>query len=179
MAILKLIPGQRITFTVSGADTVQGNYGPQIKFSGETPDDRDAVMFLNVETAERQLGRIGLDLQSVVGKAVEFERIEKNGTKFTNINRVANGAAPRASAPAKQAYSSGPALPYETEQETGAPPAVAGFDKLFAAYSLIEDHVLATSVQKFERAKIGVSPESVAAQIATLLIQADRQGLTR
>ena len=101
------------------------------------------------------------------------------GTKFTNINRVANGAAPRAPAPAKQAYSSGPALPYETEQETGAPPAVAGFDKLFAAYSLIEDHVLATSVQKFERAKIGVSPESVAAQIATLLIQADRQGLTR
>ena len=178
MPILKLEAGQRVTFAVRSTEIVEGKFGQQVKFCGETADG-EAILFLNIEPARRQLSRISMDERTVQGQTVEFERVSRDGTLYTNINRVANGTAPRASAPAKQAYSSGPALPYETEQETGAPPAVAGFDKLFAAYSLIEDHVLATSVQKFERAKIGVSPESVAAQIATLLIQADRQGLTR
>lgn len=189
MSIIKLIPGQRIAFGVGGTEIVEGNYGPQIKFSGATPDDGSAVLFLNVEPATRQLERIGLTVDSVVGQKLEIERVEKNGTKYTNIYKANSGnahmaapvqAKPAAPSNAKQPLSSGGPLPWEQE-ETGAPPADAfpheKLDHLFRVYSIIEDHVLATSVQKFTKAQVGSSPESVAAQIATLLIAAQKAGV--
>ena len=184
--ILKLIPGQRINFTVSNTEEVQGNYGPQIKFTGQTPDDDNAVLFLNVDTATRQLARIGLDAQSVVGRQVEFARTEKNGTKYTDINKPSAMPQPSVkplTTQGKEPYSSGPALPYEVEQETGAPPAVVtnkadGFQRLFSHYDVCMDHALQVA-KKMETAGVGSDPEAVAAIAATLLIQADRQGLTR
>jgi hypothetical protein len=189
--ILKLIPGQRIHFTVNGTEEVQGNFGPQIKFTGATPDDTDAVMFLNVDAAQRQLSRIGLSLASVCGRTVEFARTEKNGTKYTDINLPANGAPPKAKVDqTPRAYSSGPHIPGidGPYQETGAPPSGAHgggerdrtqqWDHLFAAYDLCLDKAVKIAKQ-MDAAQIGSSPESVAAIAATLLIQADRQGLTR
>lgn len=81
----------------------------------------------------------------------------------------------------KEPYSGGPALPYETESETGAPPVANkadGFQRLFNAYDVCLSHAL-TAAQKMDKANVGSSPEAVAAIAATLLIQADRQGLTR
>lgn len=82
----------------------------------------------------------------------------------------APAAAP--TAPVKQAFTSGgpiagldDALPTEK------------LDRLFAVYSIIEDHILATSVGKFNKADVGTTPESVAAQIATLLIAAQKAGV--
>lgn len=179
MSIIKLIPGQRVALTVAKTETVEGNYGPQIKFTGTTPDDHDAALYLNVDTATQQLGRIGYTPDSVIGHAVEIERIEKNGRKFTNINKL-NGA-PAAASTEKQPYASGGPLPWEQE-ETGAPPKADALptdklDHLFRVYSVIEDHVLKTSVPKFTKADVGTTPESVAAQIATLLIAAQKVGV--
>lgn len=181
--ILKLIPGQRINFTVAAIEEVTGNFGPQLKFVGATPDDANAVMFLNVEPAQRQLARLHLDSYNVIGRTVEFARTEKNGTKYTDINLPANGTdKPKPlSTSGKAPYSSGPALPYETESETGAPPVAnkaEGFQRLFNAYDVCFAHAL-TKAALMDKAEVGSSPEAVAAIAATLLIQADRQGLTR
>jgi hypothetical protein len=80
----------------------------------------------------------------------------------------------------KQPYESGGPLPYE-QSETGAPPTAnkaEGFQRLFNAYDVCMGHAL-TVAQKMNKADVGSSPEAVAAIAATLLIQADRQGLTR
>lgn len=183
MSIIKLVPGQRVTFGVGGTELVEGNYGPQIKFSGATPDDPSAVLFLNVEPATRQLERIGLTMDSVVGQRVEIERVEKNGTKYTNIYK-ANGAAPVQTKPAaaptstaKMAFSSGAALPWENE-ETGAPPADAlpheKLDHQFRIYDLCLDHAHAAAKQRFGK---DVTDEAVAAMAATLYIQAQKVGV--
>lgn len=180
--IIKLIPGQRIALTVAKTEEVEGNYGPQIKFSGSTPDDHDAAIFLNVETAQQQLSRINLGVESVIGHTVEIERVEKNGRKFTNINRldsVAATAGNKAST-AKQAFAAGGPLPWEQE-ETGAPPVAAPakadtgkLDRMFALYDVCLDHAHAVAKKKFGA---DVTDEAVAAMTATLYIQANQKGL--
>lgn len=68
--------------------------------------------------------------------------------------------------------------------ETGAAPndgggsRIVAWGKLFEAYDLCMGKAVETA-KKMDAAEIGSSPESVAAIAATLLIQADRQGLTR
>lgn len=76
----------------------------------------------------------------------------------------------------KQPYETGPHIP---AIDGPAPGAVPALDALFNVYSTIESHVLATSPAKFEKAGVGASPESIAAQIATLFIAAKDAGLTR
>lgn len=172
MSILKLIPGQKIALTVAKTEQVEGNYGPQVKFSGSTPDDADAAIYLNVETATQQLGRIGYTLDSVIGHAVEIERVEKNGRKFTNINKL-NGA-PRAAAPApaKQSYSAGPHIPAIDDEHPALPH--EKLDHIFTVYKTCfkEAHTIA-------RAAFGddVADDTVAAMGATLLIAAQKAGV--
>lgn len=183
MAILKLEPGQKVIFDVREADEVKGNFGPQIKFSSPGGD----VLFLNVDTAVKQLGRIGLTLTTVLGQTVEFERIEKNGTKYTNINKP--GAA-KLGVPSnvKQELSSGPLIPGMDDgpyTETGAPPSVESgsvyprLQKLFDVYDVCLDHVISNVAPKLNKSDIGASPESVAAIVATLYISAKDLGAAR
>jgi hypothetical protein len=172
--ILKLIPGQRIHFTVTATEPAEGKFGPQIKFTGTTPDDADAVMFLNVDAAQRQLGRIGLDTSSVVGRTVEFARTEKNGTKYTDINLPANGTPPKAKVDqTPRAYSSGPHIPGidGPYQETGAPPAdmTSKLDAMFSLYDTCLAHAHSSAKRAFGN---DVTDEAVAAMAATLYIQA-------
>jgi hypothetical protein len=179
--ILKLIPGQRIHFTVTNTEEVKGNFGPQIKFSGTTPDDSDAVMFLNVDAAHRQLGRIGLDTSSVVGRMVEFARTEKNGTKYTDINLPANGAPPKAKVDqTPRAYSSGPHIPGidGPYQETGAPPSeltgiphinINKLDALFGLYDACFAHAHSLAQKSLGN---DASHEGISAMAATIFIAA-------
>jgi hypothetical protein len=77
----------------------------------------------------------------------------------------------------KQAYSSGPALPYE--QETGAPPHVESgsvhqkLDKMFSVYDVCLDHAHAVAKRQFGN---DVTDTAVAAMTATLFIAA-KEGL--
>lgn len=101
MAIHKLAEGP-ITLTVMSVELSEGNYGPQYRFTGE---DGTAV-FVSESSATKQLGRIGLTVESVVGKTIFLEQVQKNGTRYTNIALSTPGAAaarPAASAPAAAA----------------------------------------------------------------------------
>jgi hypothetical protein len=203
MSIIKIQQGDTIHFTVTSIvrDVPSNNpkYKPQHKFIGSTPDDPDAAVFMSTASAERQLGRLGLTLDTVVGQTIEFA---KPG-EYVDINRPSGAVpAPRAAAPVKQGFSSGGPIaglddaripfvertprPIATP-EYGDVPAqqkavdaittVDRLDRMFKVYGAIESHILATSVKKFEDAKVGASPESVAAQIATLFIQACNKGI--
>jgi len=172
MSIIKLEPGQKILFTVALTESVEGNFGPQVKFTSTTGD----TLFLNVEPAERQLGRIGYTTASVRGQTVEFERIVKDGKKFTNINKP--GAQKLATASLPTAHSAGPHIP-EIDgpyQETGAPPVDAEPDelsprmrKLLADYDVCWGHAV-----ELARRDLGndASHEGISAQAATMFIQA-------
>lgn len=183
--ILKLIAGQRIAFAIESITEAVGKFGPQLKFQGATPDDSDAALFMNVEPATRQLERIGLDVGSAIGRTIVVERVDKGGTLYTNFHKAGTTTV-AAPSKAKQAFSSGPALP--GEESTPPTPTLTGpthplqtavekLDRMFAIYDVIESHVLATSVKKYTDAEVGTTPESVAAQVATLFIEANKRGL--
>ena len=174
MAIVKLEPGQKQLFEVSSVEEVEGKFGPQLKFT----EKRGDVMFMNVDTALRQLGRIGLTAQTAVGQTLEFERVEKDGTKYTNINKP--GAAKLATAStAKQAVSLGGPLPYELT-ETGAPPPAEGqtvgdkLTKVFQVYDVCFDHAYSLAKRTLGET---ATHEGIAAQAATLFIQAAQRGV--
>lgn len=187
MSIVKLEPGQNILFDIASLDEVEGKFGAQYKIT----DRRGDVLFLNVDTVVKQLGRIGFTPQTAVGQTLEFERIEKNGTKYTNINKP--GAAKLAAAPkanVKQELSSGPHIAGMDDEpavyaETGAPPSVESgsvyprLQKLFDVYDVCFDHVLTNVAPRLTASDIGSSPESVAAMTATLYISAKDAGLAR
>jgi hypothetical protein len=172
MAILKMVPGQKIAFTVARVEEVEGKFGPQYAFHGSTPDDADALMYMNVDAAQRQLARINLSITSVAGQTVEFARTEKNGTKYTDINRVASAPAPTG----KQPFTAGPLLPYE-QQETGAPPAaktVPSLDKLFNLYDTCFAHAYSLAERTLKQ---DASHEGISAMAATIFIAAKDKGL--
>jgi hypothetical protein len=171
MSILKLLDGQRIHLTVEGVTEVEGKFGPQLKFVGQTPDDPDAALFLNVEPAERQLSRIGYSRSSIVGQTVEVERVNRNGTLYTNINR-ANGAVPAhpviANPKAKQAVSLGAPIAGLDDVETGAPP-TEKLDTLFNLYDACFAHAHSLAQRTLGN---DASHEGISAMAATIFIAA-------
>jgi len=113
MAIHKLADGP-LTMTVVAVEQSEGNYGPQYRFTGE---DGTAV-FVSESSGQKQLARLGLTVDSVVGKTIYLEQIQKNGTRYTNIALAGAGTAtprPTAAAPAAAA----PA-PRQSVEELGA-----------------------------------------------------------
>ena len=165
MSILKLNPGDRVSLTVRTVEVVEGNYGPQYKFSGATSSDKSAVIFLNLEPADKQLDRAGLKSGELVGETIDIERVEKNGTKYTNIYR-SNGTPRPLTTSGKEPYSSGPRIP---EMDGSAD--IPKLDRLFALYGVCLSEAI-QQAEKLNEAQIGSSPETVASMAATLFIQA-------
>jgi hypothetical protein len=162
MSILKLNPGDRVSLTVRNVEVVEGNYGPQYKFSGETPGDSCAVIFLNLEPADKQLARAGLKSGTLVGETIDIERVEKNGTKYTNIYRASNITPSQQ----KQPFSAGPRIPQMDE-----PIDPTKLDRLFALYAVCLSEAMGQA-GKMEDSIGTASPECVASMAATLFIQA-------
>lgn len=70
MSIIKLKEaGESHTMTVTACESVKGQYGEQMKFDG----DGDTI-YLPQDSAERQLTRLGLDAETVVGEHLTFSR---------------------------------------------------------------------------------------------------------
>ncbi len=91
MAIIKLQKGEHVEFHVTSVvRDVPSQYGKETKFVGRTATDADACLFLKPETADRQLTRIGLTLDSAVGQTLVFAKPDK----YIDISRV--GALPPA-----------------------------------------------------------------------------------
>lgn len=154
MAILKLAEGP-VTATITAVEEVEGNFGPQMKFSTDTGD----LLFINALPATKQLARLKLDLDTVVGATLRFEQVKKNGTTFTNIDMATAGAPTAQRAP------------------TAAParaPLPVDVPSLGALYAQCVDQAMATLGAKCEAAGIAYDATAIQAAAATLFIKATR-----
>lgn len=184
MGKITLVPGApAVTLTVTSAQTVEGKFGPQVKL-----DSDEGTLYLSETTAQRQLGRIGLTLQSVVGATIAVEQVVKDGKTYTNINHA---TAPTANAASGSVGGYSPTgVDFLDQQATdeaqavraiqqGAPTTTVaiGMGKLAALYAqcLI---VASDNVPKALEAH-GVKPtaEAIVAATATLFIAAKERGL--
>lgn len=199
MSIIKLQKGQSVHFTVTGVvpdvPATNPKYGPSTKFVGRTPTDPDAAIFLTPSSAERQLGRIGHTIESVVGHTVEFA---KPG-EYVDINAIEGApthaapavvAAPQGPAPvapkasnAKQPFTSGP--PIAGLDDDAAPTETGGDGKadlwrrLRVLHKKCLGFVLAEEAPLLTKADIGDSPEAVSALAGELFWAAVESGLHR
>lgn len=112
MAFHKLKDGP-ITLTVASCDQVEGNFGPQYLVTGT---DGTGV-YVNVASFDRQLARLSLNADTVVGETIRMEQVQKNGTTFTNVYK-ANASEVGASAPTARAAAPA-ARPAMTVAEAG------------------------------------------------------------
>lgn len=150
MPIHKLAEGP-ITLTVIGVENVQGNFGPQVKLTGDDGTD----VYINELSAQKQLARLNLTTESVVGKTIHMEQVKKNGSTFTNIALAGAGT------PAPRAAVAAPA-PKQTVAE------------LAGVYSECVGYALATLGAKCEDAGIPVDASAIQAAAATLFIKVTR-----
>lgn len=154
----KLAEGPLVITVVGVQQGLPSKFNPeqtQVRFSGDDGVD----VYINEVTALKQLTRIGLDFDTLVGKCVHIEQVKKNGTTFTNINLATNpgtkaapaaGSAPAAAAPA---------------------PARMTLGEIAALYGECVSHAMATLGAKCEEASIPIDASAIQAAAATLLIQ--------
>ena len=121
MPIHKLADGP-ITMTITGVREVPSSnpkWGAQYAF-----DAGDDTVFVGKGSALRQLERLQLSVDDVIGETLRFEQVEKGDTKYTNIYRANPADAGTASAPAGAASSpraaAAPAAPKLTVSEASA-----------------------------------------------------------
>lgn len=145
-----------IVMTVAGVQLgLPSKFNPeqtQARLTGEDGMD----VYLNEVTALKQLSRIALDFDTVIGKTVHIEQVKKNGTTFTNIN-LSTGAAAASPRPANAAPAAGAPKMSLTE--------------VAALYGECVSHAMATLGAKCEEAGIPVDASAIQAAAATLLIQ--------
>lgn len=156
MAILKLAEGP-VVVTITGVEQVEGNFGPQVKFTTESGD----LLFVNELPATKQLARLKLDFDTVVGSTLRFEQVKKNGTTFTNIDLAQEGAtsAPRA------------AVAHAPVARAAAPMDVP---TIAAIYAQCVDQAIAIFGAKCEQAGVAVDATALQAAAATMFIKATR-----
>lgn len=187
MSILKLDVGNAITLDVESVREVEGQFGPQLQFVATNGD----CLYLSKDGATRQLERIGYTPATAAGKALLFEKIEKGGKKFTNINPAKqNGSGAAAKAGVVGAATSNgvgragggrtseeptrpaarPVTRQAVEQELDAEP-VEFSDPLYLA---ITRFVLNDVWQLYHESGIVVTADAASAMAATIYIQARR-----
>lgn len=155
MPIHKLAEGP-ITITVAAVESVEGNYGAQVKFTSTDGVD----VYISELSATKQLARINLSPADAIGETLHFEQVKKNGTTYTNIskaNPAMAGVAPKV-APAAATV----ATPKQTVQELGA------------LYAQCLDQALGTLGMKCEEAGIPIDASAIQAAAATIFIKATR-----
>jgi hypothetical protein len=153
MAIHKLATGP-ITMTVVAVDETEGNFGPQVQFTG----DDGTTVYVSLSSATSQLDRNKLNFETAVGQRLHFEQIKKDGKTFTNINRVPAGVgAPATAAAAAPARPAAPAL---------------SMPELAALYGQCVDAAVATIGVKLEAAGVPFDGAVIQSAAATLFIKA-------
>lgn len=201
MAIIKLAKGDRVPFIVSAVirDVPANNprYGPSHKFVGRTETDTDAAVFMSPASADRQLARNGLTLDTVVGKAIVFARpgeyvdIEpysaESAQPALSPALAAPAAKPAPASNAKQPFSVGPHVPgLDPEPPASAPaaapatlasPAEVKLQGMFALYDRCLEHAVTATKAKLGNSGVPATHEGISAMCSTLFIQANMKGL--
>lgn len=188
MGILKLQTGERVPFTVASVvrDVPPNNpkFKAQHKFVGHTPFDEDACLFMAPDTAVRQLTRLGLSLDTVVGQTIEFakpgEYVDINKPSGTaGLAMTGNPAITKQVTP-KQPFSAGPAIPgMDPLPPSDDDAKVQTWKRLTGLHKRCLAFVLENEVLPLATAQVGASPESVSALTAQLFIACTQAGLHR
>lgn len=170
MAIHKLADGP-ITLTITALRLgVQGNFGTQAAF-----DSGDTTVFISEPTALRQLSRLNLTTESVVGQTLHFAQTKKDGKTYTDINLVGAGTTPPQHVP----IPAGQPMQGTTTHGTAVHGTTPRHAKLTvpeaaALYGECVDAAMATLGAKLEGVGIGASDMAIQAAAATLFIQVCR-----
>lgn len=160
MPVHKLANGP-ITMTIASAVTSEGQYGPQVKFTGEDGTD----VYVNQAPVERGLARLNLTVDTVIGKTIKFAQVKKDGKTFTNLDLAAPGTE-GLSAPA-------PAAVTATASTASFAPrrSIEDLDALYAqCLAIAMKHVVA----KLDDAGVQYDGSTIVSAAATLFIQASK-----
>ncbi len=151
--IHKLATGP-ITLTITNVEQTEGNFGPQVCFTG----DEGTSVYISELSAAKQIARLNLTLESCIGQTLFFEQIKKDGKTYTNI-ALAGAAAPRAASAA--------AAPV-------AQKAPVDLATLAVLYGECVSIAMATLGMKCEEAGVPYDASALQAAAATLFIRATR-----
>lgn len=162
MAIHKLATGP-LVLTVTKAEQQEGQFGSQVVFDGEG----DVRVYVAELTAVKQLARLNLTLESVVGKTLHMEQIKKDGKTYTNITLASAGAAQAAGTVATPV-----ATPVTTPARSAAP--ALTFEEAAALYQRCVQTAITTFGVACEEAGVAVDAAALQAAAATLFIRATR-----
>lgn len=157
MSIHKLANGP-ITITIANVESTEGNFGPQVCFTG----DEGTSVYISELSATKQIARLNMTLEECVGKTLFFEQVKKDGKTYTNI-ALAGGMGARSPI----ASSSAPA----PAQQQKAPVDLPTIAMLYSECVAI---AMATLGAKCEEAGVPIDASAVQAAAATLFIRASR-----
>jgi uncharacterized protein YkwD len=158
MAIHKLATGP-ITLTPTSVEVTPSNFKPeqmQVAFTDQAADIR---VYVNELTAMKQLARLNLTLETVIGQTIHMEQVKKDGMTYTNFS-LANGDSPVAAPKAAVA-----AAPQKAPIDLPA---------LTALYGECVDAAMATLGVKLESAGVPFDGSVIQSAAATLFIRATR-----
>jgi hypothetical protein len=92
-----------LTLTVSGLESVEGQFGAQTQIDGEDAHGQEVRVFVSEMTAMRQLARLNLTPETVLGRTLTLAQVKKDGKTFTDFTLARPGQASAAAAPAAAA----------------------------------------------------------------------------
>ena len=155
MPIHKLANGP-ITITIAAVESTEGNFGPQVCFTG----DEGTSVYISELSATKQIARLNLTLESCVGQTLFFEQVKKDGKTYTNI-ALAGGMGARAPIAGSSAAPSAPKAPVDLAS-------------LAVLYSECVDIAIATLGVKCEASGVPYDAAALQSAAATIFIKATR-----
>lgn len=163
--------GDNATFTITTCRTVNTKYGDRIVFAG-TDDNGSEVEtpLIPDKTALRQLERIGLTTETVVGERLTFSRAHNpSGKPYWNLDPVSP------TAPASKRLSPPPAQGAPASSHA-VKPALINPDQMQAAYLTLWDRMAQGLSVSAATHKIPITADAVQAATATLWIALNNRG---
>jgi hypothetical protein len=159
MPVHKLANGP-ITLTIAAVTESEGQYGPQVKFTGQDGME----VYVNKAPADRGLGRLNLTAETAVGQTIKFQQVKKDGKTFTNMDLAAPGSEGIGA----------PATATTTTAAMAAPTPRRSVEDLDALYEQCLGIAMKHLVGKFDDAGIAYDGATIVSATATLFIQATK-----
>jgi hypothetical protein len=148
-----------LTMTIAAVDSTEGNFGPQVCFTG----DEGTSVYISELSATKQIARLNMTMEETIGQTLFFEQVKKDGKTYTNI-ALAGGMNAKVSI----ASASGNSV------AAAAPKAPADLASLAVLYSECVDIAMATLGVKCEGAGVPYDAAAIQSAAATLFIKATR-----
>ena len=146
-----------LTITIASVDSTEGNFGPQVCFTG----DEGTSVYISELSATKQIARLNMTLEETIGQTLFFEQIKKEGKTYTNV-ALAGGMNAKVSI----ASASG--------SVTAAPKAPADLPALALLYGECFAIAMATLGVRCEEAGVPYDASALQAAAATIFIKATR-----